>query len=138
MIDTVGLKREHVRKLIRASLERCEAVNLERLAEWIGADRNLVSREIKTLVQLGEVEVLRPLVGKKERRGPEQQGPAEHYRLIRRTDSDFLWEQEIIVRLPASRMSDVRQQHERSSLSAARRDSSRWWGRGIQTAEVLS
>jgi len=126
MIDTVRLESEHVRKLVRASLERCEAVNLERLAKWVGVDQSLVSRELETLVNHGEVEVLRPLAGMADGQRVAGSRSTEHYRLIRRSDSDFLWEQEIFVRLPASRMSDVREQQERRAVSAAHKTSSRW------------
>ena len=126
MISSIRLESEHVRKLVKASLERCEAINLDCLSRSVGMDRGLVSRELKTLVNRGEVEVLRPLPPAGKLRNRRNCGPTEHYRLLRRTDTNYLWEQEIAVRLPVSRMSDVREQQERRATGTEREPRSRW------------
>lgn len=100
------LELEHLKKLLRSCLASCEAMNSERMAGRLSMSRDAVLRGLKVLVEAGEVEVIRPISA--AGRQSLGQGP-EHFRLIRETDDDFLWEQGIVTILPTSRLFDVRE-----------------------------
>jgi hypothetical protein len=78
-------------------------------------DEAVVSRELGWLMEQGEVEALRPLKGD-EAGARRAVATREHYRLVRETDNDFLCEQEVVVRMPSSRIYDVLQQEERRAV----------------------
>ena len=113
------LETQHVRKLLRHGLGRQQAANLERLADTLGMDRHTILEGLMTLVEDGEVEVLRPLMsdhGTGTSVGGEG-SPSVFYRLVRQTDGDYLWEQRLAQFSPAVRRSDHEQTEGRRERS---------------------
>lgn len=109
LLDITEHDRGAVRQLIVHRLQACQAVNMRALCESTGIDSRVVKMELDHLVENKEVEVLRPLppVSSYKRNNRSISGSAEvveHFRLIRDTDEDYLWEQGVIARFPVSRM----------------------------------
>jgi hypothetical protein len=121
MVDRVGndeLRLEHAVKLIRHYLEQCAAANMDLLCCRLNLDRRTIAVALKGLVSSGEVEELRPVAAREraESRDACHRALPSHYRLKRTTDRDYLWEQEISVTLPVTRMSEVRESESRLAL----------------------
>ena len=108
----VDLGNERIRTLLCRCLEGRQAATIDELVRDIGIDKQVVARELGRLAEMGVVNVLRPIscpantggleTGRRGRCG-------EYFRLIQETDDDYLWEQEIDVRLPSSRTFQVRE-----------------------------
>jgi len=82
--------------VVMAGLRKClatrQAVNLDSMLEQAGIGRDLAMNALERLVAMQEVEVLCPVTaGGGERRKPTFH-PLEHYRLVRSTDRDHLWQ----------------------------------------------
>jgi hypothetical protein len=109
--------------MIRRILGTCEAMDLNGLVRSLAMDRDVVERELERLVDRGEVEVLSPLFfgGRAPNEESRRRNGKNHYRLIRATDDDSLWEEDLVVRLPPGRLFDARQleQHGEARASAA-------------------
>jgi hypothetical protein len=117
--DIVDLEGEHARKLIRTCLSRCSAKNLTGLAEFLDMDADVLARNLDRMVQKGEVEVLRPIFETDAfsdggRRPLNADRDVQYYRLVKDTDHDYEWEQEVVVRLPPGRITDVKQEERRA------------------------
>jgi hypothetical protein len=99
------------------------------LVERVGADQRLVFRALDALVSSGEVEALRPISVARSG-GARSRRP--HYRLRRETDDDYAWQQDVVVRIPASRFFDI---HNMEAGRRRRRSGRRhgpgmgWWRR---------
>ena len=109
--DSVG-QHDALGDSLKGRLARREVMRLEELAAGTGCERSAVRAELARLVKSGEVECIRPISagsGDESRRD----GPNERYRLIRETDRAYLWEQEVVVRLPVTRMFKLREMEER-------------------------
>ena len=77
----------------------------EALVANVGLERKTVTRELNALVQSGEVEVLRPVALRGENSGIlGSRSRRAHYRLCRETDRNYAWQQEVVVRVPATRL----------------------------------
>lgn len=91
-----------VRNRITACLRRSQAVSLDDLLESTGLSTDLLLRQLDRLEEGGYVKALRPVA---------QQGgaPGTHYRLVRDSDHDYLWEQALArpVRLTHNRLRHV-------------------------------
>ncbi|MBN1510574.1 MAG: hypothetical protein JXB13_01035 [Phycisphaerae bacterium] len=88
----------HVDALLRDCLSECQAINLDALSRKLGLSEARLARALQAMAERGEIEVLRPLVlEEKPGMGDGRRARLEHYRLIRETDSDYLWEQNVAV-----------------------------------------
>ncbi len=103
---------------------QCEAMDLDDITARVDLDCSLIVRELQKLIDNGEVEVLHPVcVSEGVCDGNLRLNAGrtlEHYRLVRETDDAYLWEQEVVVRLPACRMFNVRQTEERREQKSIR------------------
>lgn len=110
LLNTTEHDRGAVRRLIVQRLQACQAVNMKALCESTGVDSHTIKMELDYLVENKEVEVLRPLpplssFSRNSRFMADLTEVVEHFRLIRATDWDYLWEQGVVARFPVSRMS---------------------------------
>lgn len=98
--------------MLRCQLERRQVAQLDELVEGVGLSGEVVDRALAELVSRGEVAVLRPIRRVQAERGKTcvSGRDREYYRLVRESDGDYLWEQDILVRLPVTRMADVCEQ----------------------------
>jgi len=112
---------------LRSCLSRCETKNAETIARETGMPPDAVAARLRELVDRREIEVLHPLL-----RGHEAVGKTNHgdsavfFRLIRPTDDDHLWEQELVVRLPACSAHKQRELEARQSRASAARRAWSW------------
>jgi hypothetical protein len=93
---------QHARKVIWTQLSRCEATTVDALARRLDLCEDLVRREIERMVKSNHVEAITPVQSAAA-------GGSTHYRLRRETDYDNRWVREVTVRLPISRMAQLRQ-----------------------------
>ncbi len=101
---------------LRNCLMRSEAMDLDEIISHLKVDKKHVVCELQKLIDEGEVEVLHPVcVAEPSYYGMKMDAgrTLEHYRLVRETDDAFLWEQEVLIRLPAGRMFKVSEKEER-------------------------
>ncbi len=105
----VKLKSDHSRTeggdvlaLLRHVLGQVQAIRIEDIERRTHLDTGSIHRGIEELVDAREVEVIRP------RFNPQR---AEFFRLLRRTDDDYRWQQTLTVRTPLNRLRDVRGTH---------------------------
>lgn len=113
LLKPTELDSKAVRRRIVEKLQSCQAISMNSLCEGIGVDRQEVKKELDFLIDNKEVEVLRPLPplsfynrgGGRWLDSGKNEEP-EHFRLIRDTDEDYLWEQGVVARFPVSRMRD--------------------------------
>ena len=106
--DTADLAARHARTIIRDHLGRCSAMRHARLAEATGIDEATLKIAVEHLVQSGEVEVIRPLADSCDHLPESLARERTYYRLLRETDNDFLWERFLSIRMPVTRLADVR------------------------------
>ena len=103
---------QHVRKLIRMQLGRCEAATAAALAWRLGVMEEAVRHEIERMVQNDEVEAISPI-------SAHGLDVRVHYRLRRESDHDHMWEREITIRLPLSRMAQLKRWEQESLVNEA-------------------
>ena len=87
---------QHVRKLIRYRLGARQALNLDGLVEGVAMARPLVIEGLRTLVDEGEVEILKPLTADGARTDMDWVGASDRAvfcRLVRQTDGNWRWQQ---------------------------------------------
>lgn len=107
IVKAAHIESEGSREILRDALLSRQAVDLEALVNSTGMDAGTVRKELRSLVAAGEVEELRPVAFmEKQRRAT----VSTHYRLLRETDTKYLWEQSLVVRIPAARAFNFRQQ----------------------------
>lgn len=96
------------RARLRSCLGNCSAMDVKEISDKLGIGADSVERELRGMIDSGEVEIIRPL----QPCGGAPGRAAEHYRLRRATDGDFRWHQNMSLRLPAGRLFDVLQVEE--------------------------
>lgn len=133
--DDHKLEMEHVRKLLKNCLSKCAAMNLDRLRAELSMDREIILDGLRSLVEEGKIEVLRP-IGYQD--VPDLGQVYEHFRLLRETDGAYLWEQELISRIPVTRLFDVRElEDEGIRASESQKRTSRFGSAFLKAARSL-
>ncbi len=91
--------RATVRYIIRCTLEQSGATRAEDVARRLFLNVRLVREELRYFVDLGLVEVLRPIrAGAISLDDADEDGAeSEYYRWIRATDSDYLWQAQLLA-----------------------------------------
>ncbi len=114
-----------VREVVRRHLGKCEAMCSESLVDASGLEWPTLAAELESLEREGEVEILRPMFADSNRdRRRHTQGRANvHYRLVRPSDTDFLWEQHMTAQVPPKRIRDALQLEARVSSPLLQRGS---------------
>ena len=87
-----------VRALLRHVLSQVQAIRIDDIERRTNLDTDSVHKGIEDLVAAQEVEVIRP------RFNPQR---AEFFRLLRETDDDYRWQQELAFRIPSDRLHDL-------------------------------
>jgi hypothetical protein len=85
-----------IRQVVIDQLGQHAAMSRESLMLATGMEGSLLTQEMDALERAGEIETLRPMYA--SRRGvdaPSTKCSFVHYRLLRASDSDFLWEQDL-------------------------------------------
>lgn len=90
-----------LRRRLRMELGRCEAATVETLARRLHVGEEQVRPELGQMLDAAEIEALTPI-------GTGVPGVGPYYRLRRRSDRDHVWEREVTIRLPLSRMGQLR------------------------------
>ncbi len=112
---------------LRSCLSRCETMNIEMIAQQTGITPDTVAARLHDLVARQEIEVLQPLTSRRETDDRSVSCDSMvFFRLIRSTDNDHLWEQELIVRLPACSAHKEREVETRRTRRPAERRGWSW------------
>lgn len=111
-----------LRRRLRLELGRCEAATVETLARRLRVGEDQIRPELGQMLDASEIEALTPIGS-----GARHVGP--HYRLRRRGDRDHVWEREVTIRLPLSRMGQLRGWDEPVDRSAV-------WPAGVSACRV--
>ena len=99
---------EHARKLLLACLGTPELVPRNALMAYVGLDEDIVDRELAALAELGIVEALSPVSGGGDAREAWRRPDGTFYRMVRPTDRDYLWEQQLMAPRRWAKQDDVR------------------------------
>jgi len=83
-----------VASVLKSCLASNQALDLQTILGRVSISRDAVIELLASLVKCREVEVLCPVTVKRDH-SPLTLHPLEHYRLIRPTDGDYLWETRI-------------------------------------------
>jgi hypothetical protein len=99
-VQNIKTEADGMAQVLRRQLLRRQAMRPEAIAEETGLSVGAVRMGLQDLVAAGEVEPLSPV---SVASGREQAAAPTHYRLLRETDTDYLWEQELLLREPSRR-----------------------------------
>ncbi len=123
-----------VEQQLRCCLGRCETMNVDAIAQQTGLARETVAERLNELVSRNEVEILKPIVGNIDKGdGRPLFHPAVYFRLVRASDDDYLWEQDLVVRLPTRSVHEEREFEARRAAFGARRFG---WRRRLEATAV--
>jgi hypothetical protein len=101
--DIQASDRSTLEYVVRCILEQSGAMRVDQVAEWISLNVEAIQEELNRLVEKGLVEILRPIAVTEgnENASEEAKNRCEFYRWIRPTDTDYLWQSNLLAKSSA-------------------------------------